>query len=139
MSESTKSAIAAGLFVLVVLFACICLGYYFGNNRVVEAPPAPGSATIMAARVATSSTIQVGPQQNKTLFALNAQCASRTIGTAGQGVMLAFDGVMTPGGAVGFWQPASTTVTYRADENGCAAVTAYAGASTTISIAEANR
>lgn len=144
MTDKTKSFIIASLCVGAVITTIVWVvmkNPATPEQPVVEAQQAPaaGASNITPARMATSSTIQVGPQQNKTLFALNASCASRTIGTAGQGIMLAFDGVMTPGAAVGFWQAASTTVTYPASETGCAAVTAYAAASTTISIAEANR
>lgn len=141
MSERMKSAIAAGLFVLVALFACIALGYYFGAKTVVvqEQAPTAGATNITPVRAATSSSLQLGPQQNKTLFALNQSCGSRIVATAGQGIMLAFDGVSTPGASIGHWQPASTTVAYQANVFGCGPVTGYAGASTTVTITETNR
>jgi hypothetical protein len=138
MSEKTKSGMAAGAFVLVTLFFCVALGYYFGNNRTVE-PNAGGFSGQPAARMATSSTLQVGPQLNKTLFALNTSCAARVVSTMAQGIMLTFDGVAAPGGATGHWQAGSTTIAYAAHEFGCGAVAGYAGASTTITISESNR
>lgn len=95
-----------------------------------------GEARSGTAIMATSSTIQVGPQEDKTLFTSNYSCASRVISTQAQGVMLSFSSTINPGGAEGHWQAGSTTVAYDGAIYGCTTVTAYAGASTTITTAE---
>jgi hypothetical protein len=93
----------------------------------------------LSAKVASSSAIQVGPQQNKTLFSdtatgsITSLCAARIISTAGSAIMLSFDSNMTPSASVGITQAASTTVSYPADVYGCGPVTAYGYSSTTVS------
>lgn len=108
----------------IVLFLLFIVGQ-------VDAEARSGQAIM-----ATSSTIQVGPQQDKTLFTSNYSCASRVISTAQQAIMLAFSSTINPGGDQGHWQAASTTVAYDSAIYGCTAVTAYAAASSTITIAE---
>jgi hypothetical protein len=89
------------------------------------------------ASVATSSVIKVGPQEDKTLFAANRTCTSRTIGTAGEGVYLSVHSVVNPSTVIGFPVAASTTLVLDAANWGCGAVTAAALGSTTITVMEA--
>lgn len=89
-------------------------------------------------RVATSSTIAVGPDVVATLFTTANSCASRIVSSTASILMLSFNSNITPTGSVGHIQAASTTVAYPSDNYGCGAVTAYAFSSTTITKAEAN-
>lgn len=97
-----------------------------------------GSSTIgIPAVIATSSTIVVGIQQNKTLFTVNPYCSSRIITTTGNPIMLSFDTNITPSATVGHFQATSTTVAYDSGLYGCSDVKAYGvNASTTITITE---
>lgn len=91
-----------------------------------------------AAQVATSSTIQVGPQQVKTIFAANTSCKSRIVGElqVSTTVILSFDSHVTPSASAGYPVAASTTAAFPANQYGCGAVRAYAAASTTITLTE---
>ena len=117
----------AGGAVSVILAGCF---FYFGQS------PSLGSAASNQAGYATSSTIQVGPDLDKTLFAENRDCANRVISTVASPVMLSFHSTINPSGTLGHVQAASTTVEYDSDLFGCRAVTAYAFSSTTISLIE---
>lgn len=87
--------------------------------------------------IATSSTVVVGIQQNKTLFTSNTRCASRIISTVAQPIMLSFSSDITPTATVGHLQSASTTISYESGIYGCGAVSAYGhNASSTITISE---
>ena len=96
----------------------------------------------VSARVASTSAIQVGPQEVKTLFAdtatssIRSLCASRVVSTGGSAVMLSFHSSITPGASVGHVQGASSTVAYPADTYGCGPVTAYGFSSTTVTKSE---
>ena len=88
-------------------------------------------------RVATSSTIVVGTQQNKTLFTSKNICSSRVISTTGQAIMLSFHSDISPTSMIGHYQAASTSVAYDSDVYGCGAVSAFGNvASTTITTSE---
>ena len=88
-------------------------------------------------RVATSSTIVVGTQQNKTLFTNKNICSSRVISTTGQAIMLSFHSDISPTSMIGHYQAASTSVAYDSDVYGCGAVSAFGNvASTTITTSE---
>ena len=93
----------------------------------------------MFSRVASSSTIVVGAQENKTLFSAKNSCSSRIISTVAQPIMLSFHSSVTPTAIAGHLQVASTTIAYSSDDYGCGAVSAYGyNASTTITITETN-
>lgn len=94
-----------------------------------------------AARVATSSTIGVGPQLNKTLFTNNVGglCASRIISSVASPLMLSFHSAVTPTGVIGHLQAASTSIVYDSALYGCGGVTAYAFSSTTITISQTSQ
>lgn len=100
-----------------------------------------GGAGENAAKFATSSTIQVGPQQVMTLFSAEAtrSCSGRVVGTVGTPIQLSFGGSVVPTATRGFTQGASTTVMYDSNTYGCDALTAYAPASTTITIGRTGR
>ena len=88
-------------------------------------------------RVATSSTISVGIQQNKTLFTNKNSCSSRIISTTAQPIMLSFHSDIVPTSMIGHYQAASTSVAYDGDVYGCGVVSAFGSvASTTITISE---
>lgn len=89
------------------------------------------------ARIASSSTIVVGPQQVKTIFSAKSFCAGRLIGTRSQVVEISFDTNVTPTEIIGFPLAASTTNMLPSETYGCSLVKAYAVASTTITIGEA--
>jgi len=92
---------------------------------------------IVISRVASSSTITVGIQENKTLFSAKPSCSSRIISTKAQAIMLSFHSAVTPTSMDGNWQGASTTVAYSSDDYGCGAVSAFGvNASSTITITE---
>jgi hypothetical protein len=83
-------------------------------------------------KIATSSTISVGPQAVTTIFSANSACTTRIVTTFAQAVMLSFSSSVTPTGTVGHLQSGSTTVAYDNALYGCGAVTTYGFASTTI-------
>lgn len=112
---------------------------------------AEGSAfSGVQAMVATSSTIQVGPQERKVWFLgrtvdVKVPCAARIISTQGQAVALTFDGVSSSTAmsqlsltlASGHIQAASTTVVYDSGLYGCNRIGIYGyGATTTVTITE---
>lgn len=122
------------LFPLVLIVAVIATIIIAINS--IEILPSTGGQPNVQARIATTTTAAVGPQQNKTLFTAKDLCASRTISTAGSAVMLSFDANVTPTASIGLVQGASTTVAYTADLYGCGTVTAYGFASTTITTSD---
>lgn len=91
-------------------------------------------------QLSTTSTISVGPQQNKLLFAGNTVCSSRVISTGPQPVMLMFDSTTTfaaPSNTIGHIQLSSTTQSYPSETWGCGPVTAFGiSASSTLNISE---
>lgn len=94
--------------------------------------------TESAVQIATSSTIQVGPQQAVTIFSDNEFCGTRMVSTLGSGVsvILSFDPDITPSATTGHPVVASTTTALPASQYGCGAVRAYAFSSTTITRSE---
>lgn len=124
-------------WVIVVLVLIVVIGaIVFFNGGI--APTAGNSSATFPARVATSSTIQAGPQLNQTLFAQNTSCAARIISTVASPVMLSF-GITVPTALNGHLQAASTTVAYPGNQYGCGPITAYGFASSTITLTETNR
>lgn len=91
-----------------------------------------------AAQVATSSTMQVGPQEIKTVFAANTSCRNRIVSVLQNDVtvILSLDSDITPSASVGHPVSATTTQSLPANQYGCGAVRAYAAASTTLTITE---
>lgn len=86
-------------------------------------------------KVATTSTIAVGPNGVTTLFATSSACSSRLVSTLGKAIMLSFTGLLTPTALIGHVQAASTTISYSNDTYGCGAITAFGfDASTTITL-----
>lgn len=106
--------------------------------------PAKAGTPNSMARIATTSAIAVGPQVINTLFTtptpvggIQNMCAARIVSTQAQPIMLSFTSSMTPSGTLGFWQAASTTVSYPSDQYGCGQVTAYGYASSSVTVEEA--
>jgi hypothetical protein len=95
-----------------------------------------GNASGNVARVYTNTTSVPGNTSIVTIFAAKNMCATRVISTVGVPIRLSFDSGLTPTINVGILQAASTTATYPSDVYGCGAVTGFAEASTTITIAE---
>jgi hypothetical protein len=133
------------LIVIAVIFCSMTLATAFGNyiskpsneqNVGIASTPSQG-------QIATSSTIQVGPQQVKTIFEANESCMTRVVGTRAQEIILTFDVVnlsdLTPSFGTGFPISASTTRELPSERFGCGPVKAYAAASTTITKAETVR
>lgn len=126
-----NNKILAGIAVLISLTAIF---FSIGKTNSVKTRVDLGNAF---SRVATSSTIAIGPQENKTLFTARQTCSSRIITTVAQPVMLSFHSSVVPTALAGHLQAASTTVVYKSDDYGCGAVSAYGyTASTTITTSE---
>ncbi len=131
---NTKKALLVALLIVSASFTAALLAV-----RVSNAPAEPqnvgSGVSPETARLATTSTIGVGPSEVKSLFDEKSFCASRVISTKSQAIMLGFD--FTPTLMSGFLQAASTTVVYPASQFGCTAVSAFgAVGSTTINLAE---
>lgn len=141
MENKSNGILLSGVIgaILAVLLFAFLVG--FGQS----APAYASTTSGLPARVATSSTIFVGPNlvtattSRTTLFTADGTCVTRVISTVGQPILLSFDNVSstTPNGATGFIQAASTTVAYDSGQYGCGLVSAYGySASTTITIME---
>lgn len=126
------NSIKVSFVIVVTIFALA--GAYIGIQRL--ASPEQFGATGANSRVATSSTIQVGPQQVKTLFTSRPSCSARIIGTVAVPVQVSFRSDIVPTALIGNPVLASTTSIFSSNTVGCDAVTAYAAASTTITISE---
>ena len=116
----------------------IALGFMYYQVTHLKLGSAPQG---VVAQLATSSTVSVGPSLPRLiLFPANQYCASRVISTGANPIMLSFDTATSsanPGTNIGFYQGASTTVSYDSGIYGCSTVSAYGfTASTTITIAE---
>lgn len=118
------------IFLTVGILAGISFVFLFKNAKEIDL----GN---VFSQMATSSTIAVGPQENKTLFTARQTCSSRVITTVAQPIMLSFNTNITATALAGHLQAASTTVVYKSDDFGCGAVSAYGhNASTTITTSE---
>lgn len=91
--------------------------------------------TSIAYLATTTQSLLVGPATTTTAFATRLNCASRIISTKGQAIMIGFQSSSTQ--TIGFWQSASTTVSYPSNQFGCGSwnITGLV-ASTTITTAE---
>ena len=122
---------------VVIVVMAVILGWMMWavmtSSSSVKVGQAPSG---VVAEMATSSTVAVGPQQNKTVFAEKSFCAGRVVSTAGQSIMLSFNSGVTPANLVGHYQAASSTVAYDSGIYGCGDVVVYGPASSTITIAE---
>ena len=109
------------------------------TNKAYASAPSGLNAT-----VATTSPLTIGPTDalNVTLFGAttttNNGCAARIISTTATPIMLEFtiSASTTASGTVGHLQGASTTVAYDGGQYGCGLWTAYAFATTTITVTE---
>ncbi len=118
----------------IILVAITAIFFFIGKTNLVKTQVDLGN---MFSRVATSSTIAIGPQENKTLFTARQTCSSRIITTVAQPVMLSFHSSVVPTALAGHLQAASTTIVYKSDDYGCGAISAYGyTASTTITTSE---
>lgn len=118
----------------LVLVACILIAILPINSVKLQGGSVGAG---FQSQIATSSTVQVGPQQNQTLFSSKTQCASRTISTLGNPIMVSFGGEITPAAGTGHIQAASTSVNYDSALYGCGAWTAYGfTATTTVTVTE---
>lgn len=88
--------------------------------------------------IVATSTIEVGPQENKMLYANKQNCLSRVVSTVNQPIMIAFGATATTSltGAAGHVHLASTTISYDSATYGCGQMIAYGFASSTITTAE---
>lgn len=100
------------------------------------------SFTGTATNVKTATSTTVGPDTVVTLFSRNSECNSRIVSTKDTGIRVSFQDVTgfsstTLSSSIGFFQGASTTVSYDSGEYGCGLMTAIGlSASSTITIAE---
>ena len=121
------------IFISIAGFLIVIASWFVSHSKNNLGATQPNQQSL----IATSSTVSVGIQENKTIFTSKTRCASRTISTVAQPIMISFSSDITPTGTVGHLQPASTTVAYEAGLYGCGAVTAYGQtASTTITVSE---
>ena len=128
---------------IILAVIVIVLGFVIYGSFKTQTKPLGEATSGVPSVLAIATTTAVGPQQVKTIFSANSQCTSRTVGTAGQAVMLTF-GDPTNGDVssttltsmVGHWQGASTTVNYDSGVYGCGRWSAFGVASTTITTSE---
>lgn len=121
------------LSIIVLVTGMALVWFFFIGNFSFES----NNLGNMFSQMATSSTIAVGPQENKTLFTARQTCSSRVITTVAQPIMLSFNTNITATALAGHLQAASTTIVYKSDDFGCGAVSAYGhNASTTITTSE---
>ncbi len=118
--------------VLVFMFVLAAAGMLF-EVRSAHAD----ASNIIPATVATTSLDAVS--STALLTFATSTCVSRTISTQAGGIMIGFTDAQgfVPSGTQGFWQPASTTVTYDASQYGCKAVRVYSGTAQNITVQEA--
>lgn len=128
-----STSYAYSFFAGLIAVAAIVFAVAFYS---MQASPSVGSTIASAVpKVATSSTIQVGPQGVTTLFATSSVCTGRAVSTTIQPIMLSFSGAILPSATVGHFQGTSTNSFYNNGDYGCGAVTAYGFvASTTVTI-----
>lgn len=130
MDKSLTMFLGGGLvvaLVALVLFASSGQGTFGGD------------ATQIPGRIATTSTIQLGPQENKIVFATSTNCTSRIVASKAVILMLNFTGAFgtsTLNGMDGHPQAASTTEVYDAGQFGCGTVVGFAYSSTTVNVEE---
>lgn len=124
-----KDFLLASALVLVIV-ACASIIAFTQNVGIGQAVE-PN----MQSRIHAMSTSSVGVYTASTISAGTIEnCASRIV-TTNERLYLSFDPSLTPTGVTrGLYQAASTTVAYDAEQYGCGAVTAIAGATTTVSI-----
>lgn len=125
------SVIAIGVGACVVLLALLV------SKQYEERVQLRGASDGLYAQSATTSTIQVGPQEQVTLFSTKTNCTSRRISTPSQAIWISF-GSTTPSTNIGHFQATSTSVEYDAGTTGCGQWRAYAIASSTVTLDEFN-
>jgi hypothetical protein len=113
--------VTVGLIALTIML--------IGNQ---QAPPLISGALSGQAGIATSSTIEVGPDEVTTIFSRNTYCGNRQVDTFGQAITLSFHADIAPSEFVGHQIAASTSKMLESEYFGCGNVTASAPASTTI-------
>lgn len=129
---SSKTFIGA-----IVVGAAILLGFIFSS--LFQAPQALGeSFTGTISRIDSATTTTVGPDTIVTIFNRGSDCDARVVSTQGQEIMLGFGTVagFSVSATAGHYQGASTTVVYDSGQIGCGDVTAFAWASTSITVSE---
>jgi hypothetical protein len=126
--------------VAILIALCLTIVAFFLFNNVKPAfgaTPAGIPATIATTSVEAVTTSQL-------LVFATSTCTARTISTTGaDGIRITFtDGALgalqgfQPSGSQGFWQAASTTVTYDATQYGCGALRIFSGTPQTITVSE---
>lgn len=102
------------IIVFVIAAILVSIGF-LSTKRVSKLGGAPSGLALATSSiedtVAVSSTVA-------TIFSANLNCGSRIIGTGSTTIMISF-GSSTPSNARGFWQGASSTVSYDAGLFGC--------------------
>ena len=131
--QSMKESLIAGGVMAAAVFVALLLAAQFGVFSGVQSFSGAGSGQ---ASFIASSTVAVGPQEDKTIFVLRQGCANRVVSSRETALMLSFTSSMNPSAVVGHQQSASTTISYDSDLFGCGPVTAFAYSSTTISVSE---
>src|SRR3990167_1586223 len=130
MTLTTKAVLA--LIITSVLFA----GFLFVLSAINQAGASAPSG--LPATIATTSTVEIGPQLNKVLFATST-CAARIVSTATSTASFQFTGALgttSLTSSVGHQQAASTTVVYDSGVYGCGVMTGFAYSSSTVTISE---
>lgn len=120
------------IYIGIAVLAILLLGVYLSGPK-ADASSFPG----VASSIATTSPISVTPTA-LVVFATSS-CAARIISTTvAGGIMIGFSDNQgfVPSALTGFWQAASTTVTYDSGQYGCGAVRVYSGTPQTITVSE---
>lgn len=117
-----------GLIVAIIIIVLVALWMKGDEQNVSALSP-------QIAQFHASTTVEVGPDEVKTLFSSRNFCASRVITTSDAEIRFNFSGedLTTTTGHI---QTGSTTVAYPSGEYGCGAVKASAVASTTVDTSE---
>lgn len=142
MNTSTRNILTVSAMIAALIVTMIASAFILADMRIASASAPSG----LMSRVATTSTIAVGPNVNTVPTSLfgTTQCSSRVISTASENIYLSFASVGSTTISVsgypklGFVQLASTTVAYDSGIYGCGLVSARAVATATITIMETN-
>ena len=109
--DKLKGNLGAVLIAVAILILSVVL--------FVNAPKEPLKGAVGITASYASSTLTTVSAGTATTVAATSTCASRIVTTKASPVLLTFDDRLTPTPIYGHIQPASTTVSYNAEEYGC--------------------
>ena len=134
MTQTQKISIAISFAIIGIAAALM----YITSQRALGSAPSG-----LYASVATTSSLQVGPNYVQVLLAPRENCAARVISTGATPIRLAFGGLSATSTAtstsyigpnVGLWLAASTTVVYDGGVYGCGFIGTVGGDITTSTV-----